>query len=253
MKFASLGSGSKGNGTLVSLNGTLVLIDCGFTLKETVKRLAGLGVEPSSIDAVLVTHEHSDHIAGVGPFARKFNTPVYMTEGTWRARDIGKIPVLNLIHHYQAFTIKGVEIDPVAVPHDSAEPAQFVVRGGGYKLGVLTDLGSSTPHVEANFLRCDALVLEANHDPAMLASGPYPPSLKERVASSWGHLSNQQAAMLLERIMCSKLKQLVIAHISEQNNSLELTRAQFESINLPESVVYATQNHGFDWISLGNT
>lgn len=251
MQFSSLGSGSKGNGTLVRYRDCTLLIDCGFSLKETEKRLAKLGVRPAEIDGMIVTHEHSDHIHGVGPFARRHQTPVYMTQGTYRGYDLGKIPQLILIKQYASFSVKGFTIHPVAVPHDAQEPAQFVFEAGDKRLGLLTDLGSITPHIESRYRACDALILEANHDPLMLASGPYPPSLKTRVAGAWGHLSNQQAASLLERVVCSRLQHLVVAHISEKNNSLELAKQSFGQFDLAESqVIYAGQNDGFDWIDL---
>ena len=251
MQFSSLGSGSKGNGTLVRYRDCTLLVDCGFTLKETEKRLKSLGVAPEEIDGVIVTHEHGDHINGVGPFARRHKSTVYMTPGTFRARDIGQLPSVELIKQYASFSIKGITVHPVAVPHDAMEPAQYVFEAGDKRLGILTDLGSITPHIEDRYSGCDALILEANHDPLMLASGPYPPSLKDRVGGAWGHLSNQQAATLLERVVCSRLKHVVVAHISEKNNSIALAREKLNHIALSEEqVTYASQNEGFDWIDL---
>jgi phosphoribosyl 1,2-cyclic phosphodiesterase len=249
--FSSLGSGSKGNGTLIRHGDCLLLLDCGFTLKQTEKRLARLGLSAEQLDAIIVTHEHGDHIGGVGPLARKYKLPVYMTPGTQRSRDIGKLPELNLIKSYGVFTIKSVTITPVAVPHDAAEPAQFVFEAGNTRLGVLTDLGSITPHVAMHYQSCDGLFLEANHDPLMLASGKYPPSLKQRVAGPWGHLSNQQAAQFLKQVDRSRLQQLVVGHISEKNNSLALTEEALEPVVAAVGKVqYACQQQGFDWIVL---
>jgi len=229
----------------------VLLVDCGFTLKETVKRLARLQISPEQLDAVIVTHEHSDHIGGVGPLARKYNVPVYMTPGTYRSRDIGKLPILELIKSYKPFTIQTVEVTPVAVPHDAAEPAQYIFSTNTARLGILTDLGSITPHVEMHYHLCDGLILEANHDSLMLASGQYPPTLKQRVGGAWGHLNNRQAADFLTRIDCSKLKTLVVAHISQQNNSFELAREAFDDINMAlNDIRYACQDQGFGWISL---
>ena len=251
MEFSSLGSGSKGNGTLVRYQDCLLLIDCGFSLKETEKRLSRLGVAAEALDAVLVTHEHSDHIGGIGPLARKYAMPVYMTSGTERSRDIGHIPQLNLIHRYERFRVKEIDVIPVAVPHDAAEPAQYVFEAGNKRLGVLTDLGSITPHVENHYQSCDALLLEANHDPRMLAGGAYPPTLKQRVASPWGHLSNQQAAAFLSNLDCTRLQQLVVAHISQQNNTLDLAQAEIQPRVLDVGQVhYACQQEGFDWLSI---
>ncbi|MBX2808590.1 MAG: MBL fold metallo-hydrolase [Cellvibrionaceae bacterium] len=251
MEFASLGSGSKGNGTLIRNGDELLLVDCGFTVKETEKRLQRLGVAPGDLDALIVTHEHGDHINGVGPLARKYAMPVYMTTGTWRSRDLGRIPHLHLIKNYEPFALKSIAITPVAVPHDACEPAQFVFKAAAGSLGLLTDLGSITPHVERHFYHCDALILEANHDPYLLAAGAYPPSLKQRVGGPWGHLSNQQAAAFLRGMDCERLQCLVVAHMSEQNNSLSLTKAALAELIAPiAQVVYACQRQGFDWLSL---
>lgn len=248
IRYASLGSGSRGNATLVASANNMVLVDCGFTLKETCQRLERLSVSPHDISALIVTHEHGDHIKGVGPFARKYQLPVHITPGTYKARDIGTLPDLQLIHGYQSFSVGEIRVTPVAVPHDAREPAQFLFDVEGCRLGVLTDLGSISSHVEEHFYQCDALVLEANHDPQMLASGPYPFSLKQRVGGFWGHLSNEQAAAFLHRVDQRRLKQLVVAHISQQNNSLEVARAAIANV-LTEAVdvIYACQEQGFDW------
>lgn len=251
LQFASLGSGSKGNGTLVRHGDSIILVDCGFTLKETQRRLQRLNIQPENLSAVIVTHEHSDHIGGVGPLARKFKLPIYMTPGTYRARDIGQIPNLQLIRGYSPFAVGDIDVKPIAVPHDATEPAQFIFQANTLRLGILTDLGSITPHVESHYHRCDGLLIEANHDPQMLASGQYPPSLKHRVGGPWGHLSNQQAADFLRRIDCTKLQQLVIGHISQQNNTLSLAQQAFHGLlDSVQSVQFACQEHGFDWISL---
>jgi phosphoribosyl 1,2-cyclic phosphodiesterase len=250
VKFSSLGSGSKGNGTLVSVgDGQLLLIDCGFTLLETEKRLQRLGVSPNQIDAILVTHEHGDHIRGVGPLARKFKLPVYMTAGTARSGAIGVIQSLRIIHNYRPFFIKELQIFPIAVPHDANEPAQYIFGIDDKRLGLLTDLGNISQHVENKYVDCDALIIEANHDPLMLASGPYPKSLKERVGGAWGHLSNQQASEFLQRMDKSRLQCLVVAHISQQNNSVQLAQQAFSQCHKEiNQVIYACQEQGFNWL-----
>lgn len=252
MRFASLGSGSKGNGTLINYQNDTILIDCGFTLKETERRLERAGTSPEHLDAVVVTHEHGDHIQGVGPLVRKYDLPLYITSGTYRSKNLGHIPDLRLIKNYQPFEVKSLKITPVPVPHDASEPAQFTVECAGKRLGILTDLGSISPHVESHYQHCDGLILEANHDPAMLASGPYPYSLKQRVGGAWGHLSNQQAANFLDTIIGhSRLQCLVVAHISQQNNSLALAQQAFADIVQPiPNVIYACQDEGFDWVGL---
>lgn len=251
MRFASLGSGSGGNGTLVSHEDTHVLIDCGFSLKEAQRRIERLGLCLSRLDAVLVTHEHSDHIKGVPALARKHRTPVYMTPGTFHSRELGRIPELHLIHNYQPFSIGALHVQPVAVPHDAREPSQFVFRHEGRSLGVLTDLGSVTSHVLEAYDGCTALLLEANHDRQMLAAGPYPASLKSRVASPWGHLSNEQTATLLQQMDTSALQHLVVGHISQNNNTVDLAKRALATVGKPlGEVYYACQEEGFSWIDV---
>lgn len=251
LRFASLGSGSRGNATLVEWAEGTLMIDCGFGLRETELRLRRLGKTPQSINAIVITHEHSDHIRGVSVFARRYGIPVYMTSGTWKSRDFGELPDLRLIEAYTPFDISGLKVMPVAVPHDAQEPSQFVLEHQGRRLGVLTDLGSITAHVEQSFQDVDAMVLEANHDPVMLASGSYPYSLKQRVGGSWGHLSNQQAAGFLQRMDCARLQHLVVAHISQQNNRLDLAQAALSIVaNQIQRITYACQDQGFDWLSV---
>lgn len=251
MRFASLGSGSRGNSTLVEWSEGALLIDCGFSVKEAELRLLRLGKTAAELTAILVTHEHSDHIKGVAALARRYKLPVYITPGTYHSRDMGELPELNLIHAYKPFVVNGLNVTPVAVPHDAREPAQFVFEYAGLRLGILTDLGSITPHVEASYQACDALVLEANHDPFMLASGIYPPSLKHRVGGQWGHLSNQQAAGFLQRLDTQRLQHLVVAHISQQNNSLCLAQAALAPVTQKvKQVTYACQEQGFGWLAV---
>lgn len=251
LKFASLGSGSKGNGTLVASADHCLLVDCGFTIKETELRMQRLGMSPADLSAIVVTHEHGDHLSGVAPLARKYHLPTYLTPGTLRARDIGKLPELRLIEGHRPFVYGDIAVTPVAVPHDARESAQFIFRSRGSSLGLLTDLGTVTPHVEAQFGGCDGLVLEANHDLRMLAEGPYPPSLKRRVGGAYGHLNNQQAAGFLQRTGYAQLQHLVVAHISEKNNRIELAReALAEVTERLASSIFACQQQGFGWLQL---
>lgn len=250
IRFASLGSGSKGNATLVSCGRTHVLIDCGFTLKEVTRRLQRLNLEPEQLSAVLVTHEHGDHIGGVGALVRRHKLPLYTTAGTrLTGRLNGEVPDWRNIHPEHPFAVGELEIWPVTVPHDAREPVQFVLSNGQHRLGVLTDLGSITPHVVRHFRRCQALVLEANHDPQMLAEGPYPPSLKRRVGGDFGHLSNHQAADFLTRIESNRLTHLVASHLSEQNNCADLAcQTLAAALNTtPDWITLASQEEGFGW------
>lgn len=251
MRFSSLGSGSKGNATVVHHGDTFLLIDCGFSVKETEKRLSLLGLQASDLNAIAVTHEHSDHIRGVLPLAKKFQLPVLMTVGTHKSLKSAVGIDLSLIESDVSFSLGDLIVTPVSVAHDAREPVQFVVRGGEMTLGVLTDLGSVTPHVLESYRYCHGLLVECNHDIDMLATGPYPPSLKHRVGGDWGHLNNQQTKYLLQNIQTEQLQQLVIGHISQKNNSLDLVKTTLSEVSIQASEVhYACQDKGFTWIEL---
>ena len=225
MRFASLGSGSRGNATLVEAGQTRLLVDCGYPLRELERRLDALGLCAEALTAILVTHEHADHVRGVGPLARRHGIPVWSSAGTARAAALGELPAVRVFSsHAGAFVIGEVEIAPYAVPHDAREPCQFVFAAQGRRLGVLTDAGRVTPHIIASLSGVDALLLECNYDPEMLAHGPYPPPLRARVGGPLGHLSNTQAARLLERLDHGRLSHLVAGHLSEKNNRPELAR-----------------------------
>ena len=251
MRFASLGSGSQGNALVVEVGTTRLLLDCGFSVSETTTRLARLGLEPDDLDAVVVTHEHDDHIGGVARLARKHDIPVYLTHGTLTALDGERAAIAEIIviDSHTPFAIGDIEVWPYPVPHDAREPAQFVFGDGASRVGVLTDAGSSTPHIEAILSGLDALVLECNHDLDLLMSGGYPPSLKRRIASRFGHLDNRTAAQLLVSIDCSRLQHLIAAHLSRQNNTPELARAAVaQALNCtPEWIGVASQDEGFGW------
>ncbi len=252
MRFAVLGSGSKGNATLIESHGTRVLVDCGFTLADTEQRLARLGVEPAALDAILVTHEHGDHLSGVGRLARRHRVPVWMTHGTyavWKDRDV---PHCLRFSPHQPFRIGALEIQPYPVPHDAREPCQYVVAAAAGRLGILSDAGHITAHMRDILSGCDALMLECNHDPEMLESGPYPPALKRRVGGVSGHLSNAQAAQLLRHCEPARLQHLVLTHLSESNNTPQLARAAIDPFmdGATDRVVCADQTAGMDWREL---
>jgi phosphoribosyl 1,2-cyclic phosphodiesterase len=225
LRFAFLGSGSKGNALLVESPAARILIDCGFSAIQAARRMAALGCEADALDAVLVTHEHGDHASGVARLARRHGIPVMSTTGTRDAVAQEEGVDWRTFCPHEAFALKDLEILPVAVPHDAREPVQFVITHGDRRLGVLTDLGHVTPHVIRSYAGCTALVLEANHDPGMLANGPYPASIKARVGGPFGHLSNEQAGGFLADCDTDRLKRLLAAHISEQNNLESLARS----------------------------
>lgn len=251
MRFASLGSGSEGNGLIVEAGGTAILIDCGFGVRDMRVRLARLGIDAASIAAILVTHEHGDHIRGVAPLAARHRIPVWSTFGTLAAageRFAGTVRGFGFDSD-DAFAIGALEVKPFSVPHDAREPVQFVIGDGARRLGVVTDLGVSTPHVEASLSGCDALVLECNHDAGMLADGPYPYPLKQRIGGRLGHLDNEAAAALLAALDCSRLTHVVAAHLSKQNNTPEKARAALaRSLGCtPGWIGVADQAEGFAW------
>ena len=251
MRFASLGSGSEGNALLVAAGETRVLMDCGFGLQDTLLRLGRLGVSAEQLSGVVVTHEHGDHICGVARLARKFNMPVWLTHGTLRSQPkaFADIAHIHEIDPRQAFAIGGIEIIPYTVPHDAAEPVQFIFNDGARRLGVLTDAGCSTAHIEQALTGCHALVLECNHDCDMLANGDYPYNLKQRVGGRLGHLSNRDAAGILGRVDASRLQHVVAAHLSRKNNTAALAvRALCDVLGCDANwVEAATQERGFAW------
>ncbi|HJV93652.1 MAG TPA: MBL fold metallo-hydrolase, partial [Azonexus sp.] len=219
IRFASLGSGSAGNSLLVESGDTCLMLDCGFGLRETVARLARLGRHPADLTGILVTHEHGDHLGGAFRLARKFSLPVWMTHGTWcAAREPDAGLDLRVIDSDCPRVIGQLEVQPFPVPHDAREPVQYVFSDAAHRLGILTDIGEITPHVREVLSGCDGLVLECNHDAAMLAASSYPLSVKRRIAGRFGHLENSAAAGLLSQIDCSRLQHLVAAHLSERNN-----------------------------------
>ena len=254
MRFASLGSGSQGNCLIVDAGDTRLLLDCGFSTRATLEKLARLGISPEEIDGVLVTHEHSDHIAGVFKFACRFGIPVYLTHGTCIAAPRGKTPLpeCRLIDSHAGFAIGSLEIHPFPVPHDAREPVQYAFSNGKHRLGVLTDSGSITQHIVDVLRVCDALVLECNHDQDLLAASGYPLHLKHRIAGNFGHLDNTQAASLLRQIETQQLQHIVAAHLSEQNNRPQLVvKALASALNCAEDWIgVAGQENGFGWRQL---
>ena len=254
MRFASLGSGSEGNGLVVEVGTTRVLVDCGFPVKETVVRLARLGLAPEDLAAVLVTHEHNDHFGGVAAFAARYSIPVWLTFGTMECVGdrLEPVPRVMGFDSDDVFAIGDVEVRPFTVPHDAREPVQFVLSDGAKRLGVLTDVGMSTRHVEASLSGSHALVLECNHDESMLASGSYPYPLKQRIGGRYGHLCNDAAAALLRAIDTSKLVHVLAAHLSRENNTPALARTALAGALGCGSdwVGIADQDAGFGWRDL---
>lgn len=254
MRLASLGSGSKGNATLLAAGDCRVMIDCGFSLRRLEERAARLGFDLASLDAVLVTHEHSDHASGVAALSRRYQLPVYLTHGTASSGRCDGCYRQVCFNADARFSIGDILIDAVAVPHDAREPVQYRFSHDGNCAGVLTDLGTVTAHVVSAFSSCDLLILEFNHDQELLQRGPYPPALKRRVGGDWGHLANSQALALLRKVDRPRLQRLIVAHMSEQNNDREIVQAMLGE-EFPEflpRVYWAAQDEGFPWLAVAS-
>ena len=258
IRFRSLGSGSGGNATVVEatsgITTTRLLIDAGFSLRELETRLARAGLAPADLDAVFVTHEHGDHIGCALALAERDALPLWMSRGTWRAIGGFAAPAtMRFARDDEPIAIGDIEVHPFTVAHDAAEPLQLRCSDGQHCVGILTDLGSITEHMLDSIAGCAALILECNHDEAMLAASRYPPSLKARIGGRYGHLSNALAVELLGSGIGARLGRLVAAHLSRENNRPELVRQALAGAwgSEPEDLVIADPVHGFGWLQLG--
>jgi phosphoribosyl 1,2-cyclic phosphodiesterase len=256
VRFKSLGSGSSGNATLVEAGGSQtfrLLVDCGLGLRQLSMRLAEAGLADDGIGAIFITHEHSDHIGCARQFARRHRVPVWMSRGTYEG--IGSPDfdgLLNIARDGQAIDLGSLQIMPFTVPHDAREPLQLTCTDGAAKLGILTDLGHATAHLLEQLARCDALLLECNHDCELLAQSSYPPFLKRRVGGMYGHLSNSAAGEIARAVLHGGLKHLVAAHLSAQNNRPELARqAMSQALGGDAAeVVIADAGAGTRWLAI---
>ena len=257
MRFCSLGSGSSGNATLVEAGDgtttTRVLIDCGFSLRELESRLGRAGLAAEQIDAVFVTHEHGDHVGCALTLARRHRLPLWMSRGSWRAIGEPELPdLLNFARDGETIAVGDLQLQPFTVAHDALEPLQLCCHDGASRLGVLTDVGSITPHLLAHLRGCDALLLECNHDSDLLARSNYPASLKARIGGRFGHLANHVSAQILAESFHNGLQHLVAAHLSERNNRPDLARQVLSAAcgAKPDDIVVADPRVGFDWLPI---
>lgn len=254
MRLAILGSGSAGNAMLVAAAEVRVLVDCGHPVKVIEERAARLGFDAAEIDAILVTHEHDDHIAGVGPLANKYDLPVYATAGSFsggKAR-LSSVRDARAFSPHAPFAIGDLLVRPVPVPHDAREPCQYVFEHAGRRLGVLTDIGTITPHVRAEYRDCDGLFVEFNHDPARLEACAYPAKLKRRIAGAYGHLSNDQALDFLTHFTAGRLKRIVAGHLSRRTNDPDTVAALLApaAAELGAHYAIADQDEVLDWLEI---
>ncbi len=261
LRFTSLGSGSSGNATVVELRpsdgsrATRLLVDCGLPPRQLATRLAARGLSVADIDAVFVTHEHSDHVGGVLALLRRHGMPVWASAGTWAqaTANVTPAPSCHVARDGEVIVIGSLTIQPFAVPHDAAEPLQLTCGDGRHRIGILTDIGEPTTAVAQALQGCDALLLEANHDAAMLAAGAYPAWLKRRIGGHRGHLANGQSASLLDACRHDGLRHVVAAHLSRQNNRPELAvaalRAALGAAQTQLSVADAAT--GCPWVTTG--
>lgn len=257
MRVCVLGSGSRGNCTLVEAAGTTILIDAGFSGREISRRLERIGRRSEDIAAVLITHEHNDHISGAGIISRQARVPLFANSGTYRAAGhrLGKLSGWREFGTGEHFTFDGLHIHPFAVSHDTADPVGFVISDGRCTMGYCTDTGKITSLIAYHLRKCDLLVLESNHDPKMLREGPYPFHLQQRVRSSQGHLANEDAGRFLCTMVPDYPRYVVLAHLSETNNRPDLAlasvRRQIKDLCPGMELLSAGQNMPTCWINLG--
>jgi phosphoribosyl 1,2-cyclic phosphodiesterase len=220
LAVCNLASGSKGNSTYISDGETAILIDAGLSGVELQRRLTSRGLRPEDLDAIIVTHEHSDHIQGVGILSRRFKLPVYISNKTRSAcPQLGNLSEIRSFECGTKFKIRNLTIHPFSISHDAEDPTGFTIGQNGTTMAIATDLGIATAMVKEHLKRCALLILEANHDPQMLETGPYPWPLKQRIQSRVGHLSNRDSKKLLHELQHANLQHVILAHLSEINNT----------------------------------
>ncbi|UCD77728.1 MAG: MBL fold metallo-hydrolase [Desulfobacterales bacterium] len=220
LAICTLASGSKGNATYISDGQTSILIDAGLSGIELQRRLTSRGLDPADLNAIIVSHEHSDHTKGVGILSRRYKLPVYINQPTQSASaELGRLHEIRPFECGTTFSIRNLSIHPFSISHDAEDPAGFTIGCNGTRMAIATDLGIATAMVKEHLKQCSLLILEANHDPQMLETGPYPWPLKQRIQSRVGHLSNADSKKLLHELQHEKLQHVILAHLSEINNT----------------------------------
>jgi phosphoribosyl 1,2-cyclic phosphodiesterase len=245
MRAAVLGSGSAGNATCVEADGTRILIDAGFSCRELTARLDAVGIDPRRIDALVITHEHADHIKGAARFSTTYGVPVYCAPATYRAASLDRqgVSAHVPVEAGEPFAVGGLRLRPIDVPHDAVATLGFTIESNGSRLGYVTDLGHWPESVGDAIRDCDLLVLESNHDVGMVREGPYPAIVKDRVLGRHGHLDNETAALLACAACTDRTARLVLAHLSRTNNTPDLAigaaRAAFDRAGRPQPALHA--------------
>ncbi len=226
IRFALLGSGSSGNATLVITPTSKVLIDAGLSFKQLQMRAAALGEDLDGLSAVFVTHEHTDHVHGIGVLSRKLGTPIFMTEGTRTAlpASVGDVSNIETFEAGDEVGINGLSVTSFSVSHDATDPVSYTIGHNGAKLGMAADLGHASQLVRSRLAHSQALVLESNYCPNMLTTGPYPPQVQQRIRGRQGHLSNSDMSELLGSLLHHALRLVVLVHVSAENNTHDLVR-----------------------------
>lgn len=254
LRFSLLGSGSSGNAALVQSGDTTLLLDCGLAYRRLEERAASVGVAMDQITAVLVTHEHGDHVQSLGTIARRLGVPVYITEETYRALP-DKVGVIPTVRHFEAgdrWTIGGIDILSIQVNHDAADPVAFALHSGASRMAFVTDVGHCSHLIRNRLSGMHALVMESNYCPDMLRNGDYPPQVQQRIRSRNGHLSNHDMASLLDDLLHDALQTVVLVHISERNNHPDLVRSLARGVlkDHPAELVLATQDAPTPWFEV---
>ncbi len=254
MRFCVLGSGSGGNAVVIESEGESILVDCGFSGREIVRRMRSVGVGPESLSAILVSHEHSDHCRGLAQMRKRFGTDLFATRGTLEAlRATGWGQPLTAEHPQP---LGGLQVTPIGLPHDAREPVGFLIEGiDGERMAIIADLGHAQPGLWQRLGDLDALVIESNHDEEMLTTGPYPWSLKRRILGERGHLSNSAAAAGLRDVASDRLQVVVLYHLSRTNNRPDIARATagdtLRRLGAKAEVVVSGQFEPTEWVTVG--
>ena len=241
ISFCSLASGSSGNSQFIGNKTTKILLDAGLSGKYIREALCGIGVNGEDIDGIVITHEHSDHVKGVGVMMRKYDLPIYLTEGTWNSikNSIGKIneDKVNIIEKGKEFCIKDILVKPISISHDAVDPVAYKFVNGEGSVGVLTDLGIYTDEIVDEIKTCDLVMLEANHDIEMLKMGSYPYYLKRRILSSVGHLSNETSGEMASKLVKNGItRNIILGHLSKENNFPELAYETVKNVMESEEI-----------------